>query len=1322
MFKKIFSKIAGDPNQKIIDALLPTVDEVAAMEANLQKMSDEALRGETAVLKQRLANGETLDDILPDAFALVREASRRSTGMRHYDVQIMGGILLHRGEIVEMRTGEGKTLVVTLPLYLNALSGKGVQLVTVNEYLARRDGGWMGNIYHLLGLTTACIGPQQFSALFDPDYVNPGAELEDERLVHWRPCTRQQAYQADITYGISSEFGFDYLRDNMAQKPEKLVQRGHNFAVIDEVDNVLIDEARTPLIISGPAPRSGKEYARFAGYMRGLKRNTAEEEEEPNGHYDLDEKSRSISLTEMGIAEVEKRIPEIDTDAGDSLYDPRFYHLTYYLDNALKAQYMFKRDVRYVVQNGEVIIVDDFTGRLMPGRRYSDGLHEAIEAKEGVDIKKETVTVATITLQNYFRLYDKLAGMTGTALTDAEEFDEIYSLDVTPLPTNVQHIVEKGEMGLIERKQKVENADEIAYLDPQTNEPVFFKRTDYPDQVYGTEEAKDQAIVKEIKRVYQNGRPVLVGTTSVEHSETIHRYLQKEKIDHTILNAKIHQSEALIVAQAGRKGAVTISTNMAGRGTDILLGGNPEGMTAEIMEKDLFDLRALTSLTVKLLEDGEAAARSVAQKHGKLSEDLVTWLLEIKQEFDDALVEIEEIQIIGYLARHLQEPYQIDYNNLLAVLRYVMGGYMGAARDYLDKLGKDTALADDAERLWKVYGRYQQVHADTQQTAHFLAETLFEKHYNARAALIRAVLGNNEPEAQELCQTIPGLPASLIKRIQQIRTQAAAERNEVWQMGGLHVIGSERHESRRIDNQLRGRAARQGDPGSSRFFLSVEDELMRRFGGERLKGFMSRTNIPADMPIESGMLDRIIESSQERIEGYNFDMRKNVVEYDDVMSKQRQRIYDERRAILLGEGIDLNQKVDEAFATAIVELVDNYIDNYPTFMRGEIERAVLDFSTDATDDINVAGVVARMRGFLPGLQDIDRAELATLSPEKLSDRLMLLAHENEAEGRNLYQLVQAMGRFLPLLPPVPNLAILTARRGGQLPAREKIRRDYLTNVETLYNEFLAEQIEPGERQRIWQKAAEELEHAFSLFTIEGLSAKNAPSRQLRFKHAADEALRDLLLAGLSALDSERLIAALNGYVRTQQDKWCKHIGDDEYQNFQRLLLLSAIDNEWRDYLTAMDDLRREIGLTAIAQKDPKIEYKRRSYEMFADMRNNIDLDIVDRFFRQVASHQAFVQRQQREVAYQLQAQSAGYQAVKRGKGKGVELRRDTPKVGRNDPCPCGSGKKYKVCHGRQGRGEPTNRSTQTQSKQAQTGAKRPSQSQKSKKKTKRRRR
>jgi preprotein translocase subunit SecA len=1288
MFKKLFTKIVGDSTQKFLNSLRPTVEEVGALEEQFQAMSDEALRNKTIEFKERFEAGETLDDLLPEAYALVREASVRTTGLRHYDVQIMGGILLHRSEVVEMRTGEGKTLVATLPLYLNALEGKGVHLVTVNEYLARRDGGWMGKIFHFLGLSVAVIGPQQFSALYDPDYVNPGAELEDERLVHWRPCTRQQAYKADITYGISSEFGFDYLRDNMATNKDRLVQRTLHYAVIDEVDNVLIDEARTPLIISGPAPRSGKEYIRFAQYVRRLKKNTNEEDEEPNGHYDIDEKSRSISLTDLGISEIEKRIPEIDQDAGDSLYDPQFFQLTYYLDNALRANYLFKRDVHYVVKDGEIIIVDDFTGRLMPGRRYSDGLHEAIEAKEGVNVKKETITVATITLQNYFRLYDKLAGMTGTAMTDAEEFDKIYELDVSPLPTNVQDIVESGRMGLVERKEKIEGAEAISYVDPETNEPIFFKRIDFADQVYANEQAKDNAIIQEIKRYHENGRPVLVGTTSVEHSEQIHKRLQKEGVPHSVLNAKINQSEALIVAQAGRKGAVTISTNMAGRGTDILLGGNPEGMAAEVVENEMFDRGQLTQLATRLLTESEEEARSFARSHPKLDEDLVTELLTLRDQFDEALAEIEKIQLTGYLAKKLQESYRIDYNQIVYVHRLVRSGLISEARIYLDEHDMDVALVEELVRLTDAYTQYQQVQKTPAAAAKFLAETYFEKHYNARAALVRAIMADNEAEAQRIVQEVAGLTPAHIDVIVNLKKQAEREHEEVRKLGGLHVIGSERHESRRIDNQLRGRAARQGDPGSSRFFLSLEDDLMRRFGGERLKNWMNKgvmSNIPEDTPLEFGVLDRIIESSQERIEGYNFDMRKSVVEYDDVMSRQRQAIYSERRAILLGETVDLDERVDEAFAAAIRDLVDNYVDNYIVYVRGEVDQAIAAFSTEATDTINLNGVIARTRGMLPGVVELDRDELADLPPDKLADRLMDLAYENEESGLNLQQLLQATGRFLPLLATPPNLGALATRRSGQLQAKEVMKRNYLEHVETFYYEFLAEQIDPSERDRIWNQALEKMKKAFAGFAVDGLSSKNAASRQLRFKLAIDTAVRDLLLETLSAMDSEQLVTALTGYVKKQQEKWRESIGEEEYQNFERLLLLDAIDREWRDYLTAMDDLRREIGLEAVGQKDPKVQYKLRSAEMYMDMRHNIEQNIVDRFFHQIASHQSFVEKQEKEKEVRTNAQEAGFQVVKRKGGKGTELRRGSPKVGRNDPCPCGSGKKYKHCHGRKKR-------------------------------------
>jgi preprotein translocase subunit SecA len=1283
MFRKLLNVIVGDPNKKVIDNLRPTVDLVAELEAEYEQFSEDELREQTAVLKQRLDNGETLDDILVEAFALVREASKRTTGLRHYDVQIMGGILLHQGQVVEMRTGEGKTLVATLPLYLNALSGRGVHLVTVNEYLARRDGGWMGKIFHSLGLTVGCIGAQQFSALFDPDYVSPAAELEDERLVHWRPCTRQEAYRADITYGISSEFGFDYLRDNMARHPDELVMRDLYFAVIDEVDNILIDEARTPLIISGPAEHLTEDYIRFTQYLRGLKVNTAEEDEEPNGHYDIDEKSRSISLTDMGIAEVERRIPEINVEAGDSLYHPRFFKLTYYVDNALRAQYLYRRDREYVVQNNEVIIVDDFTGRLMPGRRYSDGLHEAIEAKEGVRIQRETVTVATITLQNYFRLYEKLAGMTGTAVTDSEEFYEIYKLEVTPLPTNVEYMFSSGKLGLIEMKRKVDSVEQTYYTIPEAPEqPRYFKRIDYADQVYGTSEARDKAIIEEILRFRDGGRPILVGTTSVEHSETISRMLKRKGVDHTVLNAKIHQSEALIVAQAGRQKAVTISTNMAGRGTDILLGGNPEGMAAELLEKELFSREDLTRLAFRLLDGGPSAARDMAQKTPKLSEDLVDALMEIKNRLDRALTEIEKSSVIGYLALTLQEPYKIDYNDLRQTLRLVRDGRFKAAREFLDEIGIDVALVEEAVRLWNIYGRYQQIHNNNQETARFLAEQFFERHYNGRASLIRTILAGEKEEARQICRAVPGLPEQLITRIENLVQQTVAERRKVWELGGLHVIGSERHESRRIDNQLRGRAARQGDPGSSRFFLSLEDDLMKRFGGERLKGFMSRTNIPDDMPIESGILDRLVESSQERVEGYNFDIRKNVVEYDDVMSRQRQAIYEERRQILLGDVSDQEERIMESFRTQIEELAHNYRQDYIGFMRGEIEQALTTF-TDANDKVHVPAVLSQLSWLLPGIEELDRTELLDLSPDRLTERLIRLAHDNEETDYNLYQLVQAMSEFIPLLPPVPNMGeIMAGRRSGQMQTREALRRDFLAQVESIFNKLLADHLPEDKREPIWAEATNAITQAFSQFSVEGISIKAMKGQQSRFRQQIESALRDLLADCLAAFNAHELVDVMMGYVQREIEGWRERVGKEEFQNFLRLLLLQAIDLEWREYLTAMDDLRREIGLQAIAQRDPKVEYKRRSFEMFSDMRHNIDRNIVKDFFVQVIRHEDFVQRQLAVVGYREQ-QSQEYQMVRRDGGRGVEMRRDMPKVGRNDPCPCGSGKKYKQCHMRQ---------------------------------------
>lgn len=701
LLRKIF-----DPNPREIKRLEEIVADINELEPAMSALSDEQLRGKTAEFKERLAQGATLEDVLPEAFAAVREAGKRTLGMRHFDVQLVGGIALHEGRIAEMKTGEGKTLVATAPLYLNALVGKGAHLVTVNDYLARRDAEWMGPIYRALGMRVGII-------------------------VHGKTfAQRREAYGADITYGTNNEFGFDYLRDNMVRRPEEMVQRPLHYAIVDEVDSILIDEARTPLIISGPGEESTEHYFRFAQLVPRLKREE---------HYTVDEKQRTVALTEEGTARVESLL------GIESLVDEENFRLNHYVIQALKAMTLFQKDRDYVVHNGEVVIVDEFTGRLMFGRRYSDGLHQAIEAKEGVRIERESQTLATITFQNYFRMYNKLAGMTGTAKTEEEEFRNIYGMDVLVIPTH---------------------------------RPMI--REDNPDLVYKTEEAKFRAVVEEIAECHARQQPVLVGTVSIETSERLSLELRKRGIPHNVLNAKHHDKEAEIVAQAGRKGAVTIATNMAGRGTDIVLGGNPEFLARERMRKLRFSD-----------EDIAAAA--------------------------EALERLEAGDVGGNGAAS-------------------GGGGVEAA---------DLGLDDDG---LKVLEQYRQV----------LAE---------------------------------------------VRSEMAAAQEEVRALGGLHIIGTERHESRRIDNQLRGRSGRQGDPGSSRFYVSLEDDLMRLFGSDRISGIMERLGWEEDMPIEHNQISRSIENAQKRVEARNFEIRKQVLQFDDVMNKQREVIYGERRKVLTGANL-----------------------------------------------------------------------------------------------------------------------------------------------------------------------------------------------------------------------------------------------------------------------------------------------------------------------------------------------------------------------------------------------------------------------------------
>jgi preprotein translocase subunit SecA len=700
MVAGLLNLIFGSKNDREINELRPIVAAINALEPSISPLSDAALTDKSVEFRKRHENGESLDDLLPEAFAVCREMSKRVLFMRHFDVQLMGGMILHRGRIAEMKTGEGKTLVATLALYLNALSSKGVHLVTVNDYLAKRDAQWMGVLYNALGMSVGVI-QHDASFLFDPQY-----DSADKRLQNLRPCTRQEAYRADITYGTNNEYGFDYLRDNLiVANLDQCVQRELNFSIVDEVDSILIDEARTPLIISGPTDESTDLYYRINSIIPQLKIER---------DYTIEEKTKTAALTEDGNARVEKLL------GVENLYDLAHMDLVHHVVKALQAYAIYKRDVDYVVKDGEVIIVDEFTGRLMPGRRWSDGLHQAVEAKEGVKIANENQTLASVTFQNFFRMYKKLGGMTGTADTEASEFAKIYNLDVNVIPPN---------------------------------RPMI--RKDFADVIYRTEKEKFEAIVEEIKESYERGQPVLVGTISIEKSERLSGYLKRHGVKHNVLNAKYHEKEAEVIAQAGQKGAVTIATNMAGRGTDILLGGNPDFLFKQI-------------------------------------------------------------------------------------------------------LYRDETLPEDRKK------------------------TIFEE----------------------------------------IKAECDANKKEVIDLGGLHIIGTERHESRRIDNQLRGRAGRQGDPGSSRFYLSLEDDLLRIFASERISNLMLKLGMEEGVPIEHGMVTRAIENAQKKVEAHNFDIRKQLLEYDDVMNKQREVIYLHRRAVLVGE--DLSGEVQEM----ITEVTDSMLDVY----------------------------------------------------------------------------------------------------------------------------------------------------------------------------------------------------------------------------------------------------------------------------------------------------------------------------------------------------------------------------------------------------------
>ncbi len=927
----IFTKIFGDPNEKVIKQMQPIVDEINKLEEKIKPLSDAELKAKTREFKDKLANGKSIDDILPEAFAVCREAAWRTLKQRHYDVQLMGGITLHRGQIAEMRTGEGKTLTSTLAVYLNALTGKGVHVVTVNDYLAQRDAVWMGQVYDFLGLTVGII-QHDASFRYDADFKNEEAideerdELGSFKIEHeyLRPVERKEAYAADITYGTNNEFGFDYLRDNMVQRLEQMVQRDLNYAIVDEIDSILIDEARTPLIISAPAEESGDLYMKFAQIVRTLREND---------DYNVDEKMRAATLTEAGISKVENAL------GVENIYTTGGLRYVHHIEQALRAWALYKREKDYVVKDGEILIVDEFTGRLMYGRRYSEGLHQAIEAKEGVRVQQESRTFATITFQNLFRMYEKLSGMTGTAATEAEEFSKIYNLEVTSIPTNKPTI-----------------------------------RKDMSDKIYKTELAKFKAVMEEVKDRREKGQPCLIGTISIEKNELLSELLEREGVSHQVLNAKQHEKEAEVIAQAGRPGAVTLATNMAGRGVDIILGGNP-------------------------------------------------------------------------------------------------------------------------------------------------------------------------PDKEEA--------------------------KKVREAGGLHIIGTERHESRRIDNQLRGRGGRQGDVGSSQFYVSLEDDLMRIFGSDRIKNVMERLGLPDDMPIENGFISKSLESAQKKVEGHNFDIRKHLVEYDDVINKHREVIYKKRRNILdiySGKVKDIKDEEGneiKSLSDMVMELIANEIEHLVYFHAG-------------------------------------------------------------SEDKNLWNMEEIYESVNTIFP---------------IPADLRIKIE----------DFQVEESETKEGDAIFRTK-----------------------------------VIDYLL-DLAKKRYEEMALTVNA-----------NLGEGAMKEIEKGILLRAVDMLWVEHLEAIDQLRQGIGLRGYGQRDPLVEYKKEAYGLFTRLLDLIQKEVVYSIFKIPAAQEIApsVMQMAHNMTFSAPSkvasdQTGQFKQLTKG-GDGAEKQQAAPqkardaegnKVGRNDPCPCGSGKKYKKCCG-----------------------------------------
>jgi preprotein translocase subunit SecA len=1243
----LLSRIAGDSDQREIARLQEVVEGINERESGLEKLSGAELRARTDEFRQLLADGGSLDDILVDAFAAVREAAKRTIGMRHYDVQLIGGAIMHQGKIVEMKTGEGKTLVATLPLYLNALVGQGVHLVTVNSYLARRDGGWMGPVFDALGMSVGLVNPQ-FSGLYDYDYIDPTSHLEDERLVHWRPVRRQEAYRADITYGTSNEFGFDYLRDNTSRDLDMCVQRPLHFAIIDEVDNVLIDEARTPLIISGPVRRTADKYGLFDAIAAKLRPNTAGEDEEPNGDFDLDEKTRSVYLTERGIGRVERELQEAQEIGADkSIYDPQHSELVHYLENALKARRVFLRDKDYVVtESQEVVLVDSRTGRLMPGRRYSEGLHQAIEAKEGVRIRSETVTVATVTIQKYFRLYSKLAGMTGTAAMEKEEFRQIYDLDVVSLPTNIAYqgqlgvlTAEKRRLGEIEEtdfagiEPRYHNTDVTVYRGEDGLAPSF-ERVDFADVIYLNQQAKLEAVVGEIAAMQEVGRPVLVGTTSVESSEHLHSLLDKAKIEHSVLNAKRHTEEALIIAQAGQPGAVTVATSMAGRGTDIILGGNPEGLAARYINEHCFALDELIKIVRLVVEGKIEEARKQAEAEKRLGLETLAWVEEAHSEFAARSDQVTKRGVVPVIVPEVLQafgdvaglPDRARYAEAVrALVTYIRRGHVRTARE------RAGAMGLPAEQIDWIAKWIQDYYAYRRQPTRFLASELFNRHYSARMALVRTVLADDVAEAGRIVSETTDLSEELIEGIRRIQDEWAEKRHTVWKLGGMHVLGTERYEARRIDDQFRGRAARQGDPGTSRFYLSLDDELMRRFASENVTNLMERFQFPDDVPIEAKVLTRTVESAQQRLEGYYFDMRKHLLEYDEVVSRQRDLIYAERHEILVGDLADLREKVRDYFEEELDRLAGHFLEDPEAWIGGEILSAIADYSNPELDEssVNALAVVRRLRGILPVLDPNDKKRGGTPEAAALRERLEavddaeILQQELEAlvdpvldDQHHIRLFVRSVATLMPLGLPVEFLQVGDRARWEATKALRAIDQEALGfQALTLINLGNAAMVDEGEehyrgrveryldtlldgstfpelRQEIQQQVDEANSEAFG--RLRALVARS-PSKSERGAQLAaarvrlHEGVEEALMALVRAVPQEQAVLALMNYYDRVLTFWEEHIAYRSVRGFLGRFGAISPDREEEQLLRGPvqieQELAQEVGGFLAAQSE-----------------------------------------------------------------------------------------------------------------------------------------